>query len=402
MPTYRYTALDNAGSTITGELEGRSTVAARNQLLARQLQILKLREHKRWTEIEITREKIKPEDLMNFSRQLAAYLDAGIPILDALEDFVEDTDNKVLRRVLIEIADALRSGSTFADAAAEHSAVFPSYYIGILRSAELTGSLDTVLDQLARYIERDLEARRTLKSSLTYPAMIFVMAIFTVIVLVVYVLPKFKTFFKSFHAKLPLATRMLIGFGNFMSSWWWAVITVVLVAVVGGYTYFRTDRGRYRRDLILLKVPAVGPVVRCAAIERFCRILGAMLRAGVSIPEALQAASDAANNRVYEEALTTARDRMLRGEGLARPLNETGLFSGAASQMLRVGEDSGTLDRQLETAAKYYESELGYKLKRLTSLFEPLVIVLMGLVVGFVAIALVSAMYGIFNQVKIK
>jgi type IV pilus assembly protein PilC len=146
----------------------------------------------------------------------------------------------------------------------------------------------------------------------------------------------------------------------------------------------------------------VGPVVQCASIERFCRVLGSMLRAGVTIPDAMAASAEAATNKVYQRALLESRDRMLRGEGLARPLQETGLFPGAAAQMLRVGEESGTLDQQLDTAADYYESELNYKVKKLTTLFEPLVIVIMGLIVGFVAIALVSAMYGIFNQVKIK
>jgi type IV pilus assembly protein PilC len=164
----------------------------------------------------------------------------------------------------------------------------------------------------------------------------------------------------------------------------------------------RTEQGRYNRDRLLLKVPAIGPVMECSAIERFCRILGSMLRAGVSIPEAMVASAEAASNRVYRRALIEARDAMLRGEGLARPLADTGLFPGAAAQMLKVGEESGTLDQQLETAAGYYEGELGYKVKKLTTLFEPAVIVLMGVMVGFVAIALVSAMYGIFNQVNIK
>jgi type IV pilus assembly protein PilC len=374
----------------------------RNDLLNREYQVVEVKERKPFTEIEITPKKIKPADLMNFSRQMAAFLRAGIPILDALEALTEDASNKVLRKTLIDITDALRGGSTFSDAVAEHAGLFPSYYVGILRSAELTGNLDIVMDQLARYIERDLETSRTLKSALTYPLVICAMAAVTVVILVAYVLPRFETFFKSFKAKLPLPTRMLISFGNFMSTWWWLIAAVILVVVVGTYIYIRTERGAYRKDQLLLKLPAVGDVVQCAAIERFCRILGAMLRAGVSIPEAMTASSGAANNRVYKRALNDASAAMLRGEGLARPLADTGLFPGAAAQMLRVGEESGTLDQQLETAAGYYESELQYKVKRLTTLFEPLVIVIMGLVVGFVAIALVSAMYGIFNQVKIQ
>jgi type IV pilus assembly protein PilC len=164
----------------------------------------------------------------------------------------------------------------------------------------------------------------------------------------------------------------------------------------------RTDAGKLRRDKILLKLPVVSDVVRFAVIERFFRILGSMLRAGVPVPDAMSSATEATNNRVYERALGGALDDIMRGDGLARPIAETGLFPGAASQMLKVGEESGTLDQQLELAADYYQGELDYKLKRLTSLFEPIVIVVMGLIVGFVAIALVSAMYGIFNQVNIQ
>jgi type IV pilus assembly protein PilC len=402
VPKFKYTAIDPVGAKVTGTLDAPSAVRARNDLLGRQLQDVTVKERKPFTEIEITTKKIKPADLMNFSRQLAAFLRAGIPILDSLEALTEDADNKQLKQVLVDVTDALRAGSTFSDAVAAHEDMFPSYYVGILRSAELTGNLDIVMDQLARYIERDLDASRTLKSALTYPLVIFGMSLVTVGILIVYVLPKFKDFFDSFDAKLPLPTRMLIAFGDFMESWGLILIAAIVAIGIAIYAYCRTETGRYRRDRILLKTPVIGDVVQCAAIERFCRILGAMLRAGVSIPEAMTASSEASNNRVYRRALADARDAMLRGEGLARPLAATGLFPGAAAQMLRVGEDSGTLDLQLQSAAEYYESELSYKVKRLTTLFEPTVIVVMGVVVGFVAIALVSAMYGIFNQVKVQ
>ncbi len=402
MPSYKYTAVDSAGVTHNGVLEGTSAVAVRNDLLSQQFRVLKVSERKRFTEIEVTTKKIKPQDLMNFSRQMAAFLRAGIPILDALDALIEDSDNKVLRRVLTDISDSLRSGSTFADAIAQHDEVFPNYYVGIVQSAELTGNLDDVLEQLSRYLERDLETSRTLKSALVYPMVIVGLAIVTVVILVSYVLPRFKTFFESFDAELPLPTRILLSIADFFTTWWPVLLVGTLIVVIGGYFFLRTEGGKYRKDQLLLKIPAVRDVVRCASIERFCRILASMLRAGVPIPEAMAATADAANNRVYRRALFEAREAMVRGEGLARPLADTQLFPAAANQMFKVGEDSGTLDHQLDTAARYYESELEYKVKRLTTLFEPAVIVFMGLIVGFVAIALVSAMYGIFNQVEIQ
>jgi type IV pilus assembly protein PilC len=402
MPTFRYTAIDPAGATHTGVIDGSSASAARNLLLGQQLDVRKLSERKRWTQIEITREKIKPADVMNFSRQLGAFLRAGIPILEALNTLEESCQNKVLRKALVQISDSLRAGSSFADAVAEHQQIFPSYYVGILRSAELTGSLDVVLDQLGKYIERDLETQRSIRSALTYPAVITVMATFTVLILVAYVLPKFEDFFKSFDAKLPLATRLLLGIGDFVSTYWTSILASFGVALLLSFLYFRGEAGKRRRDKLALRLPVVGSVVQYGVVERFCRILAAMMRAGVPVPDAIDAASDATNNRVYQKALARAKTEMMRGEGLARPIGDTKLFPGAAEQMIKVGEESGTLDEQLEITADFYEVELQYKIKRLTSLFEPAIIVVMGLIVGFVAIALVSAMYGIFDQVNVQ
>ena len=402
MPTFKYVAVDGSGDRVKGELEAASAVRARSDLMVQNFRNVEVKERKPWTQIEITTKKIKPLDVQNFSRQLAAFLRAGIPILDALDSLEEDASNPVLKHALVEISDALRAGSSFADAVAVHDDIFPSYYVSILRSAELTGNLDIVLDQLSNYIERDEGVRRSIKSALTYPLVVLAMASVTVLVLVTYVLPKFETFFEDLHAKLPLPTRMLMGFARFLEDWWPLIVGVIVVAIIVTVLYLRTDRGRYRRDGFLLNAPAIGSVVQCAVIERFCRILGTMLSAGVPIPDAMTAASDATNNRVFQAGLDEARLEMLRGNGIAGPVAATNLFPGSANQMLKVGEQSGTLDQQLVVTADYFEVELDHKLKRLTSLFEPAVIIVMGGIVGFVAIALISAMYGIFNQVKIK
>src|SRR3954454_15999099 len=402
MPKFSYIATDVSGSTVKGVLDAPSAVRAQNDLLGRSFSGIRVRERRRVTEIEITPKRLKPADLMIFSRQMAAFLRAGIPILESLEMLTSDSSNKRLQQMLVEVSDALRAGSTFADAMAAHESLFPTYFVGILRSAELTGNLDVVLEQLAGYIERDLETSRAIKSALVYPAVILAMSIGTVILLVSYVLPKFKEFFKSFDAKLPLPTRMLLSVGDFFSKWG-VVLAVITVAVLAFLVLFlRTESGKRARDRALLLIPLVRDVIRFAVVERFCRILSAMLKAGVPVPEAMIAALQATNNRVYSDALVNARDATLRGEGISRPVADTHLFPPAAEKMLLVGEQSGTLDTQLDATAMYCEGERSYRLKRITTLFEPVVIVVMGLIVGFVAIALVSAMYGIFNQVKLK
>src|SRR6476661_2157774 len=232
MPKFSFVATDPSGASVKGSLDAQSATRARNDLLGRHLRVVEFKERKSLKAIELTPKKVKPQDLMVFSRQMAAFLKAGIPILDALEMLTTDAANKRLQQVLVEAADALRAGSTFADAMAVHDKMFPSYYIGILRSAELSGNLDEVLAELATYIERDVEATRAVKSALVYPAVIFVMSIGTVILLVTYVLPKFKKFFESFHAQLPITTRMMLALGDFFTQYGLMVLGLTVVGLV--------------------------------------------------------------------------------------------------------------------------------------------------------------------------
>lgn len=356
----------------------------------------------RWWNIEITPERVKPAEVMNFSRQCAAFVRAGIPLLDALDVIAEDTASKRFGRVLADISASLRAGNSFSGAVARHDDVFPAYYISMLRSAELTGRLDDTLDQLAVYLERDMEARRRIKSALTYPLVVMVMAVVTVVILAAFVMPKFEDFFADLGAELPLITRMLLAVTHFVSTWWWALALLALVVVLAFVVTRRSPRGRAKLDGVLLKLPALGGLLQYVIVERFCRIFAAMVQAGVPLPDAMTVAAESTNNAVYRVGLLKARDEMMQGAGLARPIADTGLFPASANQMMRVGESTGTLDHQLETAAQFYERELDYRLKRFTDLFEPAVIIAVGVVVGFVAVALVSAMYGVYDQVDIQ
>ena len=401
MPTFKYVATDADGNTQKGLTEGRTQRSVRTGLADQGLQPVKVKEHKSWREIEVKPQRVKRVELMHFSRQLAAFVRAGIPILEAIEVLREATDNKTLQRVLLETSDALQGGETFTDAVGEHPKVFPAFYRSVLQSSEYTGNLDTVLDQLAGYIERDLEARRKIRSAMTYPAVIFFAAIITVVILTGFVLPRFEVFFASLDATLPLPTRMLLGASAFLVDWWFVLLGVFVALAIAVGFYLRTARGRRVWHSVLLRLPAIGSAVRFSVIERFCRILSTMVQAGVPLPDAMAVAADGTNNLVYRSALDVVRDQMMRGEGIAVPLAASELFPSAATQMIRVGEDTGSLDTQLRNTARFYEQELDYKLKTLTSLFEPAVIIFMGLIVGFVALALVSAMYGIFNQASV-
>ncbi len=403
MAHFKYLAVAADGTKLRATTEAMSADAVRNELAARQLQVVKISEKKGFSKIEITKQKVKRQEVMHFSRQIGAFVRAGIPIVDAIQTVREGTSNERLRDILQDVAEQIQSGVPFSEALARHRDVFPTYYLGILRSAEITGQLDVVLDQLSLYMERDLEARQKVKSALTYPMIILVMSIVTVVILVAFVLPRFTGFFKEFHAKLPLPTQLMLDFSDFTQQWWWAILAVVGGVTFALYIFLRTDGGRMTRDRVFLRLPLVGEIVQYAVIERFCRIISAMMKAGVPLPEAMSAAIEGANNKVYERGLGKVREAMLEGEGIALPITASNLFPAAATQMMRVGEETGTLDEQLDSAAAYYARELDYKLKRLTSMAEPAVIIFMGLIVGFVAVALVSAMYGVFsNQKKLK
>jgi type IV pilus assembly protein PilC len=352
-------------------------------------------------EFDIAR-PVKLEELMNLSRQLASFLRAGIPILDSLSVVGEENASKKMKEVVDDVQRRLRTGTSFGDAVAQHPRIFPGYYISVVRAAELTGRLDDALEQLAEYLEREVTARKELKSALTYPTIVFFLAIAAMIVMAVFVLPKFRTLYSSLHAKLPLPTRMLLGFTNVMTNWWWLILAIVAVFGLIGVALFGGKHGKPRRDATLLRLPAIGPLMHLVAIERFCRVLATLVQTGVPLPDAVQVSADSTNNSVFQAKLADVRDAMMRGEGLARPIQATGLFPAAARQMIRVGESTGSLDTQLHSAAVFYERELTYQLKRVTDMFEPAILLVVGSAVAFVAVAQISAMYSIYHQVTIK
>jgi type IV pilus assembly protein PilC len=401
MPKFAYVAAGPDGSVLKGVQEADTLTTARLALLSRDLDVTKIGEKRGAMQLELTQTRIKRSELMHLSRQLAAFIRAGVPILDAIRVLGEEAGSRGVQRVMAAIDEDLRAGATLSDAFERHPSDFPAFYRGILRSAELTGRLDKVLDQLSIYIERDHEARRKIKSAITYPAIVVVMSLCTVVVLASFVLPKFKVFFASLDAELPLPTRMLLATTDFLSASWVLLLAGLVVAVLTVMVGVRTKAGRLLWHRVLLRLPVLGDTIRYAIVERYCRILSSMVSAGVPLTEAMTVARQSIRNDVFDRGLRRAYEEMLQGGGLARPLQATNLFPSTASQMIRVGEETGSLDAQLEVAAEYFERELDYKIKKVTALIEPAVILFSGGIVGFVAIALVSAMYGIFRTANL-
>jgi type IV pilus assembly protein PilC len=400
MPKFAYSAIDTAGVEVDGKTKADTIGAARQFLIEQNLFPVRIEESRSVLDFELTKEKVKKKELMHFTRQLAVFVKAGIPITEALVVISDEASDKALMRALTEMIEDLRNGGLLSHAAAQHPTVFPNYYVGILRSAELTGRLDDSLDNLAVYLERELDTRSKVVSALSYPMVVMVMALGTVMILAGYVLPKFEPLFEELGSELPLPTRMMLFVSRFFTDLWYVTALVALTVGLVMAFFFTHPKGKELKDRLVLRLPVINGIIEYSILERFCRILGTMLQAGVSVPSAMETTTEATANVVFKEQLEVAREKMLEGSGFSQPLIDTGLFPGAARQMFKVGEETGTLDQQLEVASLYFDRELEARIKRFTTMFEPLMIVGVGLVVGFVAIALVSAMYGVLGGIQ--
>jgi type IV pilus assembly protein PilC len=400
MPKFAYSAIDANGAEIEGTTKADTLGTARTLLVEQNLFPIRIEESRGMFDFELTKEKVKKKNLMNFTRQLAVFVKAGIPITDALTTIGDETDDTALRRAIGEMVDDLRNGGLFSAAAAQHPTVFPNYYVGILQAAELTGRLDESLDSLSRYLEREMETRSKVVGALAYPGVVMLMSLFTVMILAGYVLPQFKPLFEELGADLPLPTRMMLFIARFFGDLWYVTVAgfLILAGTVAFLTMNETGKQLFQRGI--LKVPVIGGIVEYAILERFCSVLHTMMAAGVAVPEAMTTTTQAVSNIVYKEQLDIARQQMLEGSGFTQPLIDTELFPGAARQMFKVGEETGTLDEQLEVAGEYFNRELEYRIKTFTTMFEPIMIVFVGAIVGFVAMALVSAMYGVLGGMK--
>lgn len=349
----------------------------------------------------IGRERVPAAVLMVFSRQLASFLEAGISVIEALEVVAAETTSPRMRAVINDMRDTVLRGGRFSDACGNHPGVFPGWYRAMVRSAEFTGRLDEVLEQLAVYLERDLGARRQVKSALTYPIFVLVVAIVGMIVMSIVVLPKFQRMYSKLGADLPMPTRILLGWTDFVATAWPLLLAGGVAVVVAAHLIFgRGEGGHRRRDRLVLRTPVIGPLYEIISVERFCRVLAALTSAGVPLPDGIEMSANSTNNTHFQSRMEPVREALVRGGGISKPMTESGVIPTAALQMIRVGERTGTLAVQLHKSAAFFEREVSYRIKKATDLFQPAVILLVGSLVGFVAIAQVAAMYSIFGQVN--
>ena len=397
--SYKYTGIDANGKEKKGSIKAATWGEAQYGLQAQGLTDLKIKVYQPWYNLEFGK-TVPLDELLQMTRQLSSFSTAGISAARGLEILANTTEHKKMRQVLTELVLDIEGGATLSQSVSHHPHVFPAYYPTILNAAERSGDLVEALATLNAYLERDLRSRRAVRSAMIYPIVLISLTLVAVSVLSLVVLPRFKVFFDSLQVKLPATTQALLNVTHFFSVYWWAVSAGIFLSVTLFVIASRNPISRMVIDRITIRLPLIGGLARLVSLERFCRVLSTLVKTQVPLPEALELAGAATGNRVFQKAVAESRIRVLNGEGLAGPLSDYKIFPVAAIQILRIGEESGQLQSQLQQAASFYSDELDHRMKNFTQLLEPATLLFIGGGVGFVAVALVSAMYGIYSGVK--
>jgi type IV pilus assembly protein PilC len=338
---------------------------------------------------------VTAKDLQIFTRQLATMIDAGLPLVQCLDILSNQTENKSFKKVLWSVKNSVEQGATFSDALKKHPKVFDELYANLVAAGEIGGILDTILNRLAIYIEKAVKLKNQVKSAMYYPIGILVVAAGVIAVMLVKVIPVFEKMYKDMgNAELPKPTQVVMGISHSFIDTWYIYLGTIIFVVVGTTMARRTDRGREITDRMLLMSPIIGPVLRKIVVARFTRTLGTLLSSGVPILDALDICARTAGNRVVQQGILRARDRISEGHDMAGPLAESKVFPTMVVQMIGVGEQTGAMDQMLQKIADFYEEEVDAAVSGLTSLIEPVMMAFLGVVVG----GLIVAMYlPIFN-----
>lgn len=344
--------------------------------------------------------RVRPETVVMFSRQLALLLEAGTDIVTALELLQAQSPNRLMDRVLGQVIADLRNGERLSSALARHANVFPRMYVQSLVVGEQSGGLETVLRQVADYIEKEAKAAKGVKGALRYPAIVAVISFIVVAVMIVFVFPAFAGLYSSLGAELPLPTRIILSAAKLLARYGLYIVGAAALAIVAALAYIKTPEGKLHWDGLALRLPVLGKVTHMAELARCCRSLSLLFRAGLPLPQIMSLVAEGTNNLVVEKALGNVRQAMLKGEGLSQPMSRDPLFLPMMVQMVGVGEATGNLDVTLASVADCYETEAEDRMKALIAMLQPAITLLVGAVVGLVALSLISAMYSVYGQVS--
>jgi type IV pilus assembly protein PilC len=386
--TFQWEGLDKKGSRIKGETTASTEILARAELRRQGINPLKVRKKPR--PLFGGKKKITPKDIAVFLRQMSTMIEAGVPLVQAFEIVGRGHENASMQELILSMKADVESGTTFAAALGKHPKYFDDLVVNLVHAGEQSGSLETLLDKIATYKEKTESLKAKIKKALFYPAAVLVVAFIVTAILLLFVVPTFQDLFQGFGADLPVFTLFVIRISEFMQSWWWAMFGGLIVAVVAfRQAHLRSEAFRRRLDLLSLKIPVIGEILRKAAIARFSRTLSTMFAAGVPLVEAMDSVAGATGNALYREATLRIRDETAAGTQLQQAMRNTALFPNMVVQMVAIGEESGALDDMLDKVADFFEEEVDNAVDSLSSLIEPMIMAFLGIVVG----GLVVAMY---------
>jgi len=402
MATYSYKAADSSGKIVTGVLEAdeeKKVVAELQTLGLIPIRIALTKGNGNRLGLNVSEQflslfhGVSSKDVMVFTQDLATLLEAGLPVDRALSLLIESAEKERFKMVVNDILKTVQGGGYLSDAMAKHPKAFTSFYVSMVRAGEAGGVLEAVLSRLGEFLESAQELKDYIKSAMVYPAFLVGVGGLSIIVLLTFVIPKFSVIFSDMGQAIPLSTQFLLGISHLLQSYWWAIIAVLGAGYFFLKKYLNTPVGRLKFDRKKMKFPVVGDLIKKIEVARFARTLGTLTKSGVPILQALLLVKDIMENKVISAAMENVYERVKEGDRLSKPLRDTGIFPPLAIQMITVGEETGRLDRMLLRVAESYEKMVRNTVKRLISLLEPAMILLMGLVVGFVVISMLMAVF---------
>ena len=374
------------GSIKKGEIEATDKAAA--ALILKRQRIIPTKLKSKPKNISLFEQKVKTKEIVIFTRQFSTMINAGLPLVQCLDILSSQQPNPSFKKVTLQIKGDVEGGSTFADALSKHPKIFDSLYVNLVAAGEVGGVLDTVLNRLAVYMEKNESLKNKVKGAMTYPIIVLCVAFGVVAILMIFVIPTFSDMFKQFGSALPGPTQFIVNLSSFFRKFWWAMIGFI-VALIFGFKWIRTqEKGRFYTDKMMLRLPVFGPLIRKVAVAKFTRTLGTMISSGVPIMDGLEITSKTAGNMIIENAIRTVRTAISEGRTMSEPLEQTGLFPGMVVQMIAVGEATGAMDQMLGKIADFYDEEVDTAVEALTSSLEPMLMVFLGGIIGFVVVAM--------------
>ncbi|MDI6758973.1 MAG: type II secretion system F family protein [Candidatus Omnitrophota bacterium] len=399
MNTYQYTAKDKNSRTVIGVLEGSTEAEIAGILHKKDLVVVEVRQIKT-SKIKVKAKKVKLDDLVIFSRQLATMIEAGIPLAHALGILGEQIENKNFRETIIVVRQDIEAGVNFPDALKKHPNVFSELFVNMARAGETSGMLNEILERLAAYLEKQAALARKVISSLIYPAVVVSMAILITAFLLLKVVPTFKSIFATLGGQLPVPTQILIMISDSLKKYFLYLLGVL--AIGGGIfkKYISTEKGRLNFDFCLLKLPVIGELFRKVAVAKFSRTFSTLVKSGVSIMNTLEIVSKTSGNKVVEKAIASCLIAVRDGEQIWLPLSKSGVFPLMVTRMIAVGEQTGQLEKMLSKIADYYDEQVDAATQALSSLVEPLVIAFLGMVVGGIVVSLFLPIFKITELIS--